>query len=115
MNPTRLSVLIVLILLILLRIQSEGGLRRFDIDYDLQALAGKFENTRFFLSNRINQILPAPQAGLLSGMLLGVKTNLPLDFDQNLRKTSTIHIVVVSGQNLTLVAGFLLTMAPFLG
>lgn len=115
MNPNRLSVLIILILLIFLRIQSEGGLRRFDIDYDLKNLGSKFEDTRFFLSKRIAQILPQPQAGLLSGMLLGVKEDLPLEFDGNLRKTSTIHIVVVSGQNLTLVAGFLLTLAPFLG
>lgn len=52
----------------------------------------------------ISQILPEPQASLLLGMVYGVKSNLPFDFYQNLITTGTIHIVVLSGQNISLLA-----------
>ncbi|MBI1783360.1 MAG: ComEC/Rec2 family competence protein, partial [Sphingobacteriales bacterium] len=66
-------------------------------------------------ANTISEILPQPQAPLLSGILLGEKSDLPGYFNNNLRKTSTIHIVVVSGQNLTLVSGFIMSLASILG
>jgi competence protein ComEC len=48
-------------------------------------------------------------------MVLGVKNSLPFEFSNALRKTSTIHMVVVSGQNLTLLSGFILTLASIFG
>jgi ComEC/Rec2-related protein len=67
-------------------------------------------NTRGRLEARIIEILPVTQAGLLSGILLGTKSQLPLELTQNLRKTGTIHIVVASGYNLSLVAGLLMAV-----
>jgi competence protein ComEC len=55
--------------------------------------------------------LPSPQAELLSGILLGQNKSLPGDFKLSLRDTSTLHIVVASGQNLSMVAGFFLSLA----
>ncbi|AKM78987.1 MAG: ComEC/Rec2-related protein [Candidatus Beckwithbacteria bacterium GW2011_GWB1_47_15] len=49
--------------------------------------------------------LPEPEASLLSGIVLGIKSSLPYDFWQALRKTSTLHIVVASGYNVTVVIG----------
>ena len=51
-----------------------------------------------------NQTLPEPQASLLAGIVLGRKRGLPFEFYQALKKTSTMHVVVASGANISLVA-----------
>jgi competence protein ComEC len=55
--------------------------------------------------------LPEPQSSLLSGIVLGSKSNLPQDLYQALQKTGTMHIVVASGMNVTILAS---TMISFL-
>lgn len=70
-----------------------------------------FKSQRQALDQRIAQILPSPQAELLSGILLGQSKNLPAGLKLALRDTSTLHIVVASGQNLSMVAGFFLALA----
>jgi competence protein ComEC len=49
----------------------------------------------------IQQILPEPQASLLSGILLGIDAGLPLSVQEDFRVTGTSHIVAISGQMLT--------------
>lgn len=85
----------------------EGDCRRggWDIKLDL------FPQIRQNLDLRISEFLPSPQGELLSGILLGNKKDLPYDLKLALRDTSTLHIVVVSGQNLTLLAGLFMNMA----
>ncbi len=51
--------------------------------------------------------LPEPQASLMAGIVLGSKSGFPNDFYQALRQTGTLHVVVASGMNITLVAIFL--------
>jgi len=67
------------------------------------------------LSKTIDGILPYPQSALLSGIILGNQSSLPFYFRQQLQTTSTIHIVVVSGQNLTILAGFIMSLVSILG
>lgn len=57
-----------------------------------------------------SRLLPEPQASLLAGVVLGVKREMPENFLNNLRKTGTIHIIVASGYNLTVVAGLLIAV-----
>jgi competence protein ComEC len=45
----------------------------------------------------IQQILPEPQASLLSGILLGVDAGLPLVVQEDFRSTGTTHIIAISG------------------
>lgn len=97
-------VVLVYILIYLVRLQ-QGG---FQFEISL------FKTERQSIVDRIDLLLPEYQAKLLSGILLGVKTDLPPELKIALRDTSTIHIAVVSGQNLTLLAGFFLSMAVFL-
>jgi competence protein ComEC len=61
------------------------------------------------LETTIAQLLPEPQASLLMGVLLGAKKEMPENFLKNLRDTGTLHIVVASGYNLSVVAGFLVS------
>jgi len=50
----------------------------------------------------INQLLPEPHASLLAGMIFGVKTTMPRDFYQDLISTGTLHVVALSGMNITI-------------
>lgn len=62
------------------------------------------------LEKLIAQLLSEPQSSLEIGIFLGTKTNLPEKFLKNLRDTGTLHIVVASGYNLSVVAGFLVSV-----
>lgn len=93
--------IILYLLIYFLRFQ-QGG---WDFKLDL------FKSQRQALDQKISQLLPSPQAELLSGILLGQNKNLPASLKLFLRDTSTLHIVVASGQNLSMVAGFFLSLA----
>ncbi len=70
-----------------------------------------FKVQRDYLDAKISQFLPSPQAELLSGILLGQNKNLPSNLKLALRDTSTLHIVVASGQNLSMAGGFFLALS----
>jgi len=50
----------------------------------------------------INRLLPEPQASLLGGMLFGIKSQMPKDFYEALIKTGTLHIIALSGMNISI-------------
>jgi len=52
----------------------------------------------------INQVLPEPHAGLLAGLMFGTKTALPRDLYEALITSGTLHIVALSGQNLSILS-----------
>ncbi len=53
----------------------------------------------------INQLLPEPHAGLLNGIIFGTKATLSRDFLQALITTGTLHIVALSGMNISILVG----------
>jgi competence protein ComEC len=59
------------------------------------------------------RVIPEPAAGLGSGLLLGVKSALGEDIENDFRKTGIIHIVVLSGYNVMLVATFMLFVLSY--
>lgn len=59
------------------------------------------------LVSNYHEFLPEPASGLLAGIVLGVKTQMGVDFKESLRQTGLTHVIVASGLNVTLVAGFL--------
>ena len=77
------------------------------------AIYAKIYALRAYLTSKINQSFGEPYASLLAGVLLGVD-QLPYDFKKALTDTGTIHVVVVSGQNITIIAGFVMAMAGFI-
>ena len=63
----------------------------------------------------IAQILPEPHAGLLSGILFGVKSSIPYELKNALQATGTLHITALSGMNITILTGiFFSTFVAFL-
>lgn len=73
-----------------------------------------FPQVRQSLDQKIARLLPSPQAELLSGIVLGNKKSLPGSLKLALRDSSTLHIVVVSGSNLTLLAGLFMNLSGLL-
>ncbi len=65
----------------------------------------------------INSYLPEPHASLLNGILFGVKlTYVTSYFYESLKKVGLIHIVVLSGMNITLLSAVILnTFVPLIG
>lgn len=55
---------------------------------------------KFFAA--VYSVLPEPQASLGLGFLVGLRSALPDDFDEQLRTAGLTHIVVASGFNLTI-------------
>lgn len=61
---------------------------------------------RLNLEQVYSRILPEPQAGLLSGILLGSRADLTPETLNFLARTGTTHIIALSGYNITIVAMF---------
>jgi len=73
----------------------------------------------YSLRNRVNavyqQVLPEPEAALLAGIVLGVKSFLPAEFYSDLKKTGLLHVVVASGANIIFVSqAILFLLSSFL-
>ncbi len=72
------------------------------------------------LRNRAHEtlarLLPSPQAPLLSGILLGLDTELPAEVREAFNRTGTAHIIAISGANIIIVIKVLLNLlTPTLG
>jgi competence protein ComEC len=62
----------------------------------------------------INQVLPEPHAGLLAGILFGTRATLSADFLDALTTTGTLHIIALSGMNISILADLsILTLLRF--
>lgn len=57
---------------------------------------------KVFLKN-IYEIVPSPEADLAGGILLGTKSSLGAQLETYFRKVGLIHIVVLSGYNVTII------------
>lgn len=86
------------------------------LEKDNLGLIGKTSLTRFLLKTRghieakIKTFLPENESALLLGVLLGVKTDLPENFWQSLRKTGTLHLIVASGQNVVFISSIVMSI-----
>lgn len=104
-------VALVWLVLFTFRVISIGGIDPTYRDEGSQLL----EPLRNRLAQNLDQNIPYPQSAILAGILLGVDKNLPFTLKNNLKTTSTIHMIVVSGQNLSILAGFLVSLVGLLG
>ena len=57
------------------------------------------------LTTVLNQLLPEPHAGLLAGFLFGTKAALSKELMDALIDTGTLHIIALSGTNITIISG----------
>ncbi len=59
-----------------------------------------------FIKN-INVLIPQPHGALLGGLVVGAKQSLGKELLDDFRKVGVIHIVVLSGYNITIIAVFI--------
>ena len=82
--------------------------------YD-DSLGALYDFSNYF-EQSTNQVLPEPQASLASGLILGVKRNIPDNLIADLQTTSLTHIIALSGYNVTiLVAVLMVILSSYIG
>ncbi len=72
----------------------------------IESLKSFGSNFRDNLINFYTSNLPQPISGLVSGIILGAKGSLSLDFWEKVKSTGVAHVVVASGTNVTFVIAF---------
>lgn len=58
----------------------------------------------------IKRFWPDPEASLLAGILLGIESGIPEGVQQDFEDTGTSHIIAISGFNITIIAGLLISL-----
>ena len=69
---------------------------------------------RNHLADMLENILPEPQAALAQGIVLGMRGNIPQTLKDDFSHTGTSHILAISGQNLSILAGILVSIGVWL-
>lgn len=63
-----------------------------------------------YMGSVIDKHLIPTQSKLVAGILFGTRENIPIILYQNLINTGTIHIITASGYNITIIAGFVISV-----
>ena len=63
----------------------------------------------------LSEALPEPHGALASGLLLGGKQSLGASWIEKFRTAGIVHIIVLSGYNMTIVATWLVVLFRFMG
>ena len=73
-------------------------------------LKGKLFLIKSKFLQAVGEVLPEPENSLLAGVLVGTKQSLGQTILDQFRRVGIIHIVVLSGYNLTVVASFIMKL-----
>lgn len=96
------------------KLEVEGRIRGKKLEnakiISLKESSGIFPKLRGKVIAFYERSLPEPHASLVAGITIGSKSSIPKDFWQRLKKTGTLHVVVASGTNVTILTGFLLSL-----
>jgi competence protein ComEC len=66
------------------------------------------------MSQALDSALPEPQSSLAQAILLGKRSSIPDDLNVSFSRTGTTHIIAISGLNLSIVAGIVLSLTAWL-
>ena len=66
------------------------------------------------LAGVLARTLPEPQASLAQGLVLGIRTNIPPDVKNDFIRSGTAHLLAISGVNLSIIAGIMLSVGVWL-
>ena len=69
--------------------------------------------TPSIFTNVINSYLPEPEASLLNGIIFGVNLKTTKEFYQQLKIVGLLHLVVLSGINITLLAAMVSSVTKY--
>ncbi len=74
-----------------------------------------WNSARSNLVNKIENILPQPEAGVFSAMVFGFEDDISAELKNAFNVTGTRHILAISGMNITIISGMLMSLGLFLG
>ncbi len=83
------------------------------VEKDNSFIGHLFKFKKQFMAT-VNENLPSPQAELVGGILLGLKSSLGEQLELDFRRVGLIHIVVLSGYNITIISVAILAVLFFL-
>ena len=66
---------------------------------------------RHRLGESLRQSLPEPECSLARGILLGLRGDIPPSLNEAFQRSGTTHILAISGQNMAIIAGIVLSVA----
>jgi competence protein ComEC len=79
-------------------------------------LTRRLQDVRNSLSASLEQALPEPESALARGILLGERASIPGDLTEDFNRAGISHLIAISGQNVVLVAGFVVaSLASLIG
>jgi len=64
---------------------------------------------------KINKIIPEPESGFLSGLILGERQSMDKELKDKMQKSGTSHLVALSGYNITIICSAALSLFLFFG
>lgn len=62
----------------------------------------------------VGKNIPEPDSAFVGGITVGAKSSIPQELVENLKKAGVIHVVVLSGYNITIVADYIMRFFRFL-
>lgn len=69
---------------------------------------------RMKLSRSLSSFLPEPQGALSQALLLGLRQEVPAELDRDFRNTGTTHLLAISGMNISVFAGMVMSLGIWL-
>lgn len=78
-------------------------------------LTSQLAALRLSLTDAIARVVPQPESGYLTGILVGAKGVVSADIKDAFSRTGTSHILAISGYNITIVAAALMALLARLG
>ncbi|MSU44586.1 ComEC family competence protein [Candidatus Nomurabacteria bacterium] len=85
-----------------------------DIEIISRGGGNKIKNTLFYIKdkflNKMNLVISRPESLLMGGLILGERSSFDNEMRQKFIDTGTIHIVALSGYNVTIVAEWIMKL-----
>jgi competence protein ComEC len=92
-------------------------MQRANIDEVVQggwSLKKSLFDVKHIFENAVERVVPEPQSSLLEGLLIGEKRGLPDEINKAFIASGLVHVVVLSGYNISIVAEAILRATSFL-
>ncbi len=80
-----------------------------------QAIISSLYYLKKYFVEKIGNVVPEPNSSFLAGLIFGAKQSLGQTLLDDFQKVGLIHIVVLSGENLTIVAAGVLSLTSYFG
>ena len=79
-----------------------------------QSFLNGLESFRQSKANRVREVVPEPEASIVSALLLGERAGIPESTWQDIRAAGLAHVISISGLHIALIAGGILFVVRFL-